>query len=86
MKSQNTGFAIRLCKYLLSCGEERHTNKKCYKTPRRIKIFRTNKIYFLRRLDNRAPFLQRKQMQEEIILERLTIKHAGVLCVTHLII
>jgi hypothetical protein len=52
----------------------------------RIKIFRTNKIYFLRRLDNRAPFLQKKQMQEEIILERLTIKHAGVLCVTHLII
>ena len=66
MKKSEYGFYNKILQILpLSCGEERRANKKYYKTSRRKnRNFRTKKRYFLRRLDNRAPFLHKRNARK----------------------
>ena len=64
MKHSDYNFCGNIVQIPLTYGEERPRNKKNYKAPRRYNNnFRTKKRYFLRRSDNRAPFLHKRNVR-----------------------
>ncbi|XP_044435788.1 uncharacterized protein [Triticum aestivum] len=63
MKKFNYNFCNKIIQIPLTYGEERHKSKKYYKTQRDNRNFRTKKRYFLRRSDNKAPFLHKRNVR-----------------------
>ncbi|XBH63855.1 hypothetical protein VPH35_117739 [Triticum aestivum] len=61
MKKSDYNFCNNIVQIPLTYGEQRHRKNKYYKPQRRDNInSRTKKRYFLRRSDNRAPFLHKR--------------------------
>ncbi|XP_024313504.1 uncharacterized protein LOC104581709 isoform X1 [Brachypodium distachyon] len=64
MKKSDYNFCNNIVQIPLTYGENRHRNKKYDKPQRRDnRNFRTKKIYFLRRSDNRAPYLHKRNVR-----------------------
>ena len=64
MKKSDYNFCNNIVQIPLTYGEERHRKNKYYKPQRRDnRNFRTKKRYFLRRSDNRAPFLHKRNVR-----------------------
>ena len=64
MKKSDYNFCNNIVQIPLTYGEDRYRNKKYYKPQRREnKNYRTKKRYFLRRSDNRAPFLHKRNVR-----------------------
>src|SRR5438045_6387224 len=64
MKKSDYNFCSKIVQILLTYGEERYRNRKYHKPQRRDnRNFRTKKRYFLRRSDNRAPFLHKRNVR-----------------------
>lgn len=64
MKKADYNFCNNIVQIPLTYGENRHKNKKYYKPQRRDnRNFRTKKRYFLRRSDNRAPYLHKRNVR-----------------------
>jgi hypothetical protein len=64
MKKADYNFCNKIVQIPLTYGEERYKSKKYHKFQRRDnRNFRTKKRYFLRRSDNRAPFLHKRNVR-----------------------
>ncbi|KAK1573522.1 hypothetical protein QYE76_017367, partial [Lolium multiflorum] len=64
MKRSDYNFCNNIVQIPLTYGQERYKNKKYYKPQRRDnRNFRTKRRYFLRRSDNRAPFLHKRNVR-----------------------
>jgi hypothetical protein len=64
MKKADYNFCNNIVQIPLTYGGDRYKNKKYYKTRHRDnRNFRTKKRYFLRRSDNRAPFLHKRNVR-----------------------
>src|SRR6266536_1076751 len=64
IKKSDYNFCNNIIQIPLTYGEERHRKNKYYKPQRRDnRNFRTKKRYFLRRSDNRAPFLHKRNVR-----------------------
>ena len=64
MKQSDYNFCNKIVQIPLSYGDERHKNRKYHRSPRNYNSnFRTKKRYFLRRSDNRAPFLHKRNVR-----------------------
>jgi hypothetical protein len=60
MKHSDYNFCNKIIQIPLHYGEEKPRNRKNYKPLRRnSKNYRTKRRYFLRRSDNKAPFLHK---------------------------
>ena len=82
MKKTDYNFCNNIVQIPLTYGEERYKNKKYYKSQRRDnRNFRTKKRFFLRRSNNRALFLHKRNVKR-YNPRKLMIKHVGVLYVT----
>jgi hypothetical protein len=64
MKKADYNFCNKIVQIPLTYGEERYKSKKYHKPQRRDnRNFRTKKRYFLRRSNNRAPFLHKRNIK-----------------------
>lgn len=59
MKHTDYNFCNKIVQIPLTYGEEKPTNRK-YRKPQN-KGYRTKKRFFLRRSDNRSPYLHKKK-------------------------
>jgi hypothetical protein len=62
MKQSDYNFYNKIVQIPLTYGEERSRNKKYLKNYKKENV-RTKKCYFLRRSDNRAPFLHKRNVR-----------------------
>ena len=64
MKHSDYNFCNKIVQIPLTYGEERHKNKRYYRPQRKNNNnYKTKKRYFLRRSDNKPPFLHKRNVR-----------------------
>jgi hypothetical protein len=64
MKNSDYNFSNKIVQILLNYGEEKARTRKNYKPHKKNPVnYRTKRRYFLRRSDNKTPFLHKKNVR-----------------------